>query len=146
MRDTVIQIDEKAQVAVSKEGDYLTFALLDKDQGMESALVGWVKLSPQKAQSDKSSFIKGIVNPWGSPIPVLDLKFLHGRGKTEMTDTTCIVIFEYFEPYKYYVGIVVEDLSNVFNITGGPVNGVSPSLLRRYQRRKAHSSNRWESN
>ena len=65
---------------------------------------------------------------------MIDLRVLYGKGTTKMTGTTCIVIFEHSEPYKYYFGIVVEELSNVINIADGTENKMSTLLssARRY--------------
>ena len=40
-------------------------------------------------------------------------------GVTNLTETTCIIIFEYTEsPYRHYRGKVVDAISNVMNIVG----------------------------
>lgn len=135
-----MEISEKVQVGRSKEGKYLTFAFFEKDHGMELELVGWTQLSAQRAQLDNHRCVKGIITPWGGGIPVVDLKFLHGGGLTKMTDTSCIVIFEYSQPYKHYFGIVVEELSNVFNIAECTENKDSWLLLSA----KKHLSSRRE--
>lgn len=135
-----MEIDERVQAAKSKEGKYLTFAFFEKDRGMKLEFVGWMQLSAQRAQPEKHRCVKGIITPWGGGIPVIDLKFLHGRGLIKMTDTSCIVIFEYSEPYKHYFGIVVEELSNVFNIAEGTENKDSWLLLSA----KKHLSSRRE--
>ena len=126
MIQAVTQIDRQVQTAKSRKGKYPAFAFFEKDQGMELEFVGWAKL---KLQPDKPHYIRGVVNPWGCEIPVIDIRVLYGKGATEMTDTTCIVIFEHFESYKYYFGMLVEELSNVINIAEGTENKVSPLLL-----------------
>jgi hypothetical protein len=126
MVQAVTQINRQMQTAKSREGEHPAFAFFEKNHGMELEFVGWAKLKPQ---SDKADYIKGIVNPWGCEIPVIDIGILHGKGTTEMTDTTCIVIFEHFEPYKYYFGMVVEEISNVINIADGTENKMSSLLL-----------------
>jgi purine-binding chemotaxis protein CheW len=126
MIQAVTQIDRQIQATKNREGKYLGFAFLEKDDGMELEVVGWTELTPQP---DKPDYIRGVVNPWGCEIPVIDLRTLYGKGTTELTDTTCIVIFEHFESYKYYFGMLVEELSNVINIAEGTENKVSPLLL-----------------
>lgn len=125
MVEHVLQIGRQLQVARNKEGKYLTFAFFDKVHGMELEVVGWTRLRPLPHKHD---CIKGIVNPWGCEIPVIDLRVLYGTGRTAMTSTTCIVIFEHYESYKYYFGMVVEEISNVANIAEGTENKTS-SLL-----------------
>jgi len=124
-----MQVDKKMQVAKSKECNYLTFAFFEKEHGMELEFVGWTHLSAPGAQLGRHRCVKGLITPWGGGIPVIDLKFLHGKGSTEMTDSSCIVIFEYSEPYRHYFGIAVEALSNVFNIAEGTENKRSSLLL-----------------
>ena len=126
MVQAVTQINRQMQTSKSWEGKYLAFAFFEKNHGMELEFVGWAKL---KAQPNKPHYIKGVVNPWGCEIPVIDLRDLYGKGATEMTNTTCIVIFEHSELYKYYFGLVVEELSNVINIANGTENKTSQLLL-----------------
>ena len=126
MVQAVTQIKRQMRTAKNRKGKYPAFAFFEKDQGMELEFVGWEKLKPQP---DKPHYIRGVVNPWGCEIPVIDLGILYGKGATEMTDTTCIVIFEHFEPYRYYFGMVVKELSNVTNIADGMENKMSSLLL-----------------
>lgn len=120
------QIDRQVQRAKSREGKYLAFAFLENDRGMELEFVGWTKLEPRPIKPD---YIRGIVNPWGCEIPVIDLGILYGKGTTEISCTACIVIFEHSDLYKYYFGLIVEELSNVINIADGTENRMSPLLL-----------------
>jgi len=126
MIEAVIQIDGQVQTAKAKEGKYPAFVFFEKDHGMELEFVGWTKLEPQP---DKPDYVRGLVNPWGCEIPVIDLGILYSKGATRMTNTACIVIFEHSELYKYYFGIVVEELSNVINIADGTESKTSSLLL-----------------
>ena len=126
MREAAIQIYRQLQAAKSKESKYLTFMFFEKDRGMELEVVGQTKLRPLP---NKPDYIKGVVNPWGCEIPVIDLRVLYGKGTTELTQTTCIIIFEHCESYRYYFAMVVEELSNVINIADGTENKMSPLLL-----------------
>ena len=121
----VLQIYNQEQIAKRKEGEYLVFTFFEKNYGMELELAGWTKLGPQP---DKPDYIRGVVNPWGCEIPVIDLRILYGKGPTEMTPTTCIVILEQPEQREYYFGMVVAELSKIINITDGTENKMS-SLL-----------------
>ena len=114
MTRTAVQIDERVQAARSKEGKYLTFAFLGKghNKKMQLEIVGWTKL---EVRSDKSEHVKGIVNLWGHEILVIHPKTSSGIDTAEMTDTTCIIIFEFSERY---LGMVVTAISRVMNIAG----------------------------
>lgn len=126
MVSLALQIVSQLQVAKRKEDEYLTFTFFEKNHGMELEAAGWTKLRPPP---DKPDYIRGDINPWGCEIPVIDLKILYGKGPTEMTATTCIVIFKHTETYQYYFGMVVGELSNVINIADGTENKMSPLLL-----------------
>lgn len=114
MTQTTVQIDEQVQAARSKEGKYLTFAFLDKGRNkkLQLEVVGWTQL---EVRSDKSEHVKGIVNLWGHEILVIHPKTSSGRDTAEMTDTTCIIIFEFSERY---LGMAVPTISRVMNIAG----------------------------
>jgi len=122
----VRQIDDLEQTAKSKEGEYLAFTFFEKNHGMELEVAGWTKLGPLP---DKPDYIRGTVNPWGCEIPVIDLRILSGKGPTEMTPTTCIVILEQPDQCEYYFGMVVAELSKVINIKDGTENKMSSLLL-----------------
>jgi len=126
MAGPVKQTDSQVQAAKNKRSKYLVFTFFEKCFGMELEVVGWAKLRPQP---NKPDYIRGSINAWGCEIPVIDLRILYGKGPTEMTGTTCIVILEHPEPYKYYFGMVVEELSIVINIADGTENKMSPLLL-----------------
>ncbi len=120
------QIDRQVQRAKSREGKYLAFAFLEKDTGMELEIVGWTKLKPKP---NKPDCIRGVVNPWGCEIPIIDLGILYSKGATEISHSACIVIFEHSDLYKYYFGLIIEELSNVINIADGTENKISSLLL-----------------
>ena len=113
----VIQIDEQVQAAKSKEGKYLTFAFFEKGNGSELKVVGWTQLWAWQGKPDN---IIGIIKPWGYGIPVVipvkKIRYPRGTDTTGMSETTCIVIFEYSKPYKYYLAITAESIAHVMNI------------------------------
>ena len=104
---------ESQQITSFGADECLTFALVEQDDGVELKVIGWKTLLPQPGEPD---YIKGIISLRGDDIPVLDLKILACPSHTEMTQDTCIVLFENPEPYKHYFGIVARGLSNVFTI------------------------------
>ena len=126
MVEAILRKETLLQAAESQNGKYLSFTFFEKDAGMELEVVGWTELKPR---TDKPACVRGVVNPWGCDIPVIDLRILYGKGRVEMTRGACIVIFEHTESYKYYFAVVVDELSNVINIADGTVNEMSPLLL-----------------
>ena len=113
MTREVVQIDEQMQAAKSKEGKYLTFAFRRTVHGLKLEVAGWTQL---RVPPDIPDSTMGIVNLWGYNIPVKKVKFPHGDCDTELTETTCIVIFEYSKTYKYYLGIMAATIASVLNI------------------------------
>ncbi len=115
MIKTAVRIDEQLQVAKSKEGKYLTFLFQGNghNNNMEMEVVGWTEF---EVLSNKSENINGIVRLWGYEISVARPKILPGRNTAEITDTACIVIFEYSKPCKHYLGTVVDAILNVMSI------------------------------
>lgn len=104
---------ESQRITASGADECLTFAIIEKDNGVELKVIGWKALSPQP---DEPDYIKGVIPLRGAEIPVLDLEILTGSGRSKMINETCIVLFENPEPYKHYFGIVVEGLPNVITI------------------------------
>ncbi|MHC4497726.1 MAG: chemotaxis protein CheW [Planctomycetota bacterium] len=126
MVEAILEKEKEFQATESKNGKYLSFTFFEKNQGMELEVVGWTELT---SRPDTPDYVRGVVNPWGCEIPVIDLRILYGKGTTGPTDAMCIIIFEHTESYKYYFAIVVEELSNVINIADGTENRTSPLLL-----------------
>lgn len=114
MTSTLTKIDKELQTAKKKEGEYLTFTFFEGEDksGPELRAVGWTKLL---AQAGRVKYIKGVVKLWGREIDIIDLSVKYGRCPTELTEKSCIVVFEYTD---HYLGMVAEDISRVINIAG----------------------------
>jgi purine-binding chemotaxis protein CheW len=63
-------------------------------------------------------FIRGVINLRGSVVPVVDLSVRFGRGKTEVSRRTCIVIIEVegSEETRQDIGVMVDSVSEVLEI------------------------------
>jgi hypothetical protein len=112
-----LQIDNEVQATKSKEGRYLTFAVLKNSpyKKLELDVVGWTEFNVKR---DKSTKIAGTVRLWGHEIPVKYIRISPGKGAVKLARTACIIVFEYSEPRKYYLAIVVDAISNVMAIAG----------------------------
>ncbi len=64
-------------------------------------------------------FIRGVINLRGSVVPVVDLSVRFGRGKTEVSRRTCIVIIEVegSEETRQDIGVMVDSVSEVLEIS-----------------------------
>jgi len=113
MIETVVRIDRSVQAVKSQEGKYLTFAFLEKDGAMQLEVVGWTSLQLQQYNSG----ILQTVHLWDHEIPLKNLDAVMQYGKNrQLTDTACILIFEYSEPHRKYLAILVDGISNVMTI------------------------------
>jgi len=109
MKKISVQIDEQIQITKSKESKYLTFAFLEKDYGLELEVVGWTWL---QIPVNKPENIMGVIHLWGNEIPVRQPLIFHDQDPATM----CIVVFEYREPFRHYIGMPLDGISNVMNI------------------------------
>jgi len=107
------------QAAVDEDQQYLTFLLsgemfaigiLNIKEIIEYGSLTEVPMMP--------SFIRGVINLRGSVVPVVDLSARFGRGKTEVSRRTCIVIIEVQngDESKQDIGVVVDSVSEVLEI------------------------------
>ncbi|HET8871697.1 MAG TPA: chemotaxis protein CheW [Aquabacterium sp.] len=68
------------------------------------------------------AFIRGVINLRGSVVPVIDLNARFGRGRTEISRRTCVVILEVqSEGDTHVLGIVVDAVSAVRQIDSANV-------------------------
>lgn len=66
-------------------------------------------------------FVRGVINLRGSVVPVIDLQARLGRGRAEVGEKTCIVIFEARRPgpghaERIELGLMVDAVSEVIEI------------------------------
>jgi purine-binding chemotaxis protein CheW len=114
-----------------KEGKYLTFSLSEEEYGIGilkiKEIIGMMSITTMPQTPD---FVKGVINLRGKVIPVMDLRLRFGLNATEYTDRTCIIVVE-IEALGQTVqlGIVVDSVSEVLNITGEEIEE-TPSFGR----------------
>jgi purine-binding chemotaxis protein CheW len=105
--------------ATEEDHQYLTFllsnemfaiAILNIKEIIEYGNLTEVPMMP--------GFIRGVINLRGSVVPVVDLSARFGRGKTEVSRRTCIVIIEVegSDETKQDIGVVVDSVSEVLEI------------------------------
>ncbi len=138
MTESTVQRNEQLPVAAGEEGKYLTFVFLEKDNAPESEpeIVGRTRLSPHCGGSGN---VIGAVHLWGYEIPVIDPIAMHSNGPTEITDRSCIIIFEYLRPSRHFLAIVVDGIENVMTIAGDSENEADwLRHLSRYQTDTRH--------
>jgi len=107
-----------ATAIVDEDHQYLTFllggemfaiAILNIKEIIEYGSLTEVPMMP--------NFIRGVINLRGSVVPVVDLSARFGRGKTEVSRRTCIVIIEVESAdEKHDIGVMVDSVSEVLEI------------------------------
>src|SRR5579863_5151021 len=68
------------------------------------------------------AYVKGIINLRGKVVPVVDLRLKFGMPATEYTVRTCIIVVDLpGENGSVLMGVVVDSVSEVMNITAGEI-------------------------
>jgi len=67
-------------------------------------------------------YVRGVINLRGKVIPVVDLRLKFGLPQVEYTQRTCIIVVQVQkETSSMMMGIVVDSVAEVLNISGGDV-------------------------
>lgn len=114
-----IQANDTIQELTAKEGKYLTFALGNEEYGLEilkvREIIGMMDITPVP---NVPSYVKGVINLRGKVIPVVGLRSKFGMESVGYTERTCIIVVDVqVEGRPMLVGIVVDAVSEVLNIT-----------------------------
>ena len=107
------------QISMAEEGKYLTFNLAGETYGILILKVREIiKILPITCVVQGSNSFRGVINLRDQVIPVCDLRALFGLEKIDHTDQTCIIVVEiWYELKLKQVGIIVDSVSEVLNIT-----------------------------
>ncbi|MEW5770072.1 MAG: chemotaxis protein CheW [Pseudomonadota bacterium] len=120
----VIQAQQnRPAVAEEDQSQYLTFAL-----GGEMFAIGILHIKEIIEYGSLTevpmmpAFIRGVINLRGAVVPVVDLSARFGKGASEITRKSCIVIIEVqTEDGKQDVGVVVDAVSEVLDIPAAEI-------------------------
>ncbi|MDH4201133.1 MAG: chemotaxis protein CheW [Spirochaetia bacterium] len=105
------------------ERQYLTF-LMGQDQYsldilMVKEIIAYSDVMKVPMLPD---YIKGVINLRNKVVPVIDLSMRFGKGKTEISKLTCIIIIELSKgEKKVEIGIVVDSVSEVISLSGAEI-------------------------
>ncbi|MBA2881766.1 purine-binding chemotaxis protein CheW [Desulfosalsimonas propionicica] len=123
------QAAENAADMSELSGKYLTFHLGDEGYGLEilkvQEIIGMLEITkiPQTP-----NYVKGVINLRGKVIPVIDLRLKFGMPEQELTRKTCIIVVQVQKSdTALIIGIVVDEVSEVLNISGEQIEA-APSL------------------
>jgi purine-binding chemotaxis protein CheW len=120
MEESLEIMDQAVKAMEEKEGKYLTFTLAEEEYGIGilkiKEIIGMMAITtvPQTPK-----FVKGVINLRGKVIPVIDLRLRFGMESMDYTERTCIIVVEIDGTTStVQIGIVVDAVSEVLNITG----------------------------
>ena len=93
-----------------------TFTFEKRSDSLSISVAGFSALAPI---FDAIKGIKGVIYWQGEAIPVIDLKLKCGSCATRIGDSACIILVEHKQKSgTRKVGILVDDISDVFSIAG----------------------------
>lgn len=123
MAQAARQLQQELRTLQDKEGKYLTFTLAKEDYGLEilkvREIIGMMDIT---AVPQTPEYVKGVINLRGRVIPVIDLRLKFGLPSTEYGERTCIIVVEVqVEGGSVQMGVVVDSVSEVLNISGGDI-------------------------
>jgi len=107
------------------ENVYLTFALADREYGLEVKNV--IEITGLKGITevpDMPRYVKGIMNLRGKIIPLVDVRLRFNNPEQEYTERTCVIIVNFDE---MLVGLIVDGVSEVLRIAENQLEN-SPSI------------------
>jgi len=105
-------------------GKYLTF-VLDAEEYAVSVLKvrEIIKVMDITQVPQVPAHVLGVINLRGKVIPVIDLRRKFGFAAREYTEQTCIIVADVdLAPIKVMMGVVVDSVSEVLNITGTEID------------------------
>lgn len=129
MQNKSSKIDPGVQAAEGREGKYLTFSLAGEEYGIGILKIREIiGIMPVTSVPQAPDFVKGVINLRGKVIPVIDLRRRFGMPAIDYTDRTCIIVVQIdSEETVLNIGIVVDSVSEVRNISGGDIES-APSF------------------
>jgi len=125
MSTTMLSVNEPAASSQSdsRAGKYLTFQLASEEFGIRVLKVREIMgLQEITAVPQTPPHIKGVINLRGKVVPVIDLRLKFGVPAADYTQRTCIIVTQVQgESGAILMGIVVDGVSEVLNLTGGEI-------------------------
>jgi len=105
-------------------GKYLTFALSDEEYGLPVLKVREIiKVMDITQVPQVPAHVRGVINLRGKVIPVIDLRLKFGFPSQEYTERTCIIVVDVdLGSANVMMGIVVDSVSEVLNLTGAEID------------------------
>jgi purine-binding chemotaxis protein CheW len=118
------QSGQAKQVTADLSGKYLTFALGHEEYGLPVLKVREIiKVMDITQVPQVPGHVRGVINLRGKVIPVIDLRLKFGFSQQEYTERTCIIVVDVaLSGSNVMMGIVVDSVSEVLNVTGAEID------------------------
>lgn len=116
-------LDQSIKETTLNTAKYLTFTLADEAYGIGILKVKEIiGMMPITSVPRTPEFVKGVINLRGKVIPIIDLRLKFAMDAMDYTERTCIIVVEIeTEDETVLIGIVVDSVSEVLNITGDQI-------------------------
>jgi purine-binding chemotaxis protein CheW len=123
MPATISEVQGNVRKAEERAGKYLTFRLGQEEFGVRVIKVREIMGIQQiTAVPQMPEYLRGVINLRGKVIPVIDLRLKFGLPPLEYSQRTCIVVVQVEgEAGDIQVGVIVDTVSEVLNLTGSDI-------------------------
>ena len=123
MTRTMPAADNAAAQTDARAGKYLTFQLANEEFGIRVLKVREIMgIQEITAVPQTPVHIKGVINLRGKVVPVIDLRLKFSLAAADYTQRTCIIVTQvHGESGPVLMGIVVDGVSEVLNLTGAEI-------------------------
>lgn len=107
----------------ARAGKYLTFRVAEEEFGIRVLKVREIMgLQEITAVPQTPAHMKGVINLRGKVVPVIDLRLKFDLPAAEYSQRTCIIVTQVeSESATVLVGIIVDGVSEVLNLTGSEI-------------------------
>lgn len=124
MENTAQKAEDNSIEIGNNVSQYLSFMLAGEEYGVDILSVqeikGWDTLTPMP---NTPEYILGIINLRGTIVPIMDLRKRFELGEAEFGPTTVVIVVKIdIEGQQRTMGMVVDAVSEVYNVTNAEMN------------------------
>ena len=116
---------ESAVARIAQAGKYLSFKLGGEEYGLEILKVQEINGMMGITRVPRTpEFVRGVINLRGRVIPIVNLRAKFRMPPVEDTEKTCIIVVQVrHDDSEITMGIIVDEVSEVLNISDGQIEG-----------------------
>ncbi|MBU8871156.1 MAG: chemotaxis protein CheW [Gemmatimonadales bacterium] len=114
---------ESAVAQIAQAGKYLSFVLGAEEYGLEILRVQEINGMMDITRVPRTpSYVRGVINLRGRVIPIISLRDHFNMPAIEDTEKTCIIVVQIkYQDTQITMGIIVDEVSEVLNITDNQI-------------------------